>query len=77
LRGDSLRLFSRAVPLYKTFALGDYYLDGKTAEHSRHIYDLYKLLPRIALDDDFKRLVKEVRNARRAHRVCLSAQEGG
>ncbi|MGD9154993.1 MAG: nucleotidyl transferase AbiEii/AbiGii toxin family protein [Bacillota bacterium] len=60
----------------KTFALGDYYLDGKIAEHSRHIYDLYKLLPLISLDDDFKRLVREVRNVRRPHRTCLSAQEG-
>jgi hypothetical protein len=60
----------------KTFALGDYYLDGKSAEHSRHIYDLYKLLPRISLDDDFKRLATEVRNVRRPHRTCLSAQKG-
>jgi predicted nucleotidyltransferase component of viral defense system len=60
----------------KTFALGDYYLDGKSTEHSRHIYDLYKLLPHISLDDDFKRLVKDVRNVRRLHRTCLSAQEG-
>jgi hypothetical protein len=60
----------------KIFALVDYYLDGKIAEHSRHIYDLYKLLPHISLDDDLRRLVREVRDVRKPHRTCISAQEG-
>ncbi len=30
----------------KLFALGDYYLTNTIQGHSRHIYDLYKLLPK-------------------------------
>ena len=29
----------------KIFAICDYYLQGKEQKHSRHIYDIYKLLP--------------------------------
>ena len=60
----------------KLYALGDYYLDDKVTEHSRHIYDLYKLLPVVSLDEKLKSLVKEVAIERKAHPACLSAQEG-
>lgn len=60
----------------KVFALGDYYLDDKITEHSRHIYDLYKLLNVVQLTDELKALVAEVRAERSGHAACLSAQEG-
>jgi len=60
----------------KVFALCDYYLQGKTARHSRHLYDIYMLLPHVTLDERFKALVKEVREDRKASPVCLSAQDG-
>ena len=60
----------------KSFALCDYYLQGKTARHSRHLYDIYMLLPHVTLDDRFKALVKEVREDRKASPVCPSAQDG-
>lgn len=60
----------------KVFALADYYLDGRVQMHSRHIYDLYKLYPKITFDNSFRQLVAEVRTIRRAHVTCLSAQDG-
>ena len=60
----------------KVFALCDYYLEGKTTRHSRHVYDIHMLLPHVALDERFKTLVKEVREDRKASPVCLSAQDG-
>ena len=48
----------------KIFAICDYYLQGKEQKHSRHIYDIYKLLPLVRLDDNFKNLVNEVRSIR-------------
>jgi len=60
----------------KVFALCDYYLQSKTARHSRHLYDIYMLLPHVTLDERFKALVKEVREDRKASPVCLSAQDG-
>ena len=60
----------------KVFALCDYYLEGKTARHSRHVYDIHMLLPHVAMNEQFKTLVKEVREDRKASPVCLSAQDG-
>ena len=59
----------------KLFALGDYYLSGEIRGHSRHIYDLYKLLGEININDDLRKLVKTVREERMNHKTCLSAQE--
>lgn len=59
----------------KLFALGDYYLSGEIRGHSRHIYDLYKLLSEINLNDNMRKLVKMVREERIEHKTCLSAQE--
>ena len=58
----------------KLFALGDYYLANTIQGHSRHIYDLYKLFPTIKFDDELKKLVKMVREERKEHKTCLSAQ---
>lgn len=60
----------------KIFAIGDYYLQGTTKRHSRHIYDIYMLLPRVTLDGKFKMLIKEVRELRANMSICPSAAEG-
>ena len=59
----------------KVFAIGDYYLDGRIREHSRHIYDLYKLLKVVTLDDSLRELAKAVKSERQNNKTCLSAQE--
>ena len=59
----------------KVFALADYYLSDKVTENSRHIYDLYKLLDKIELDEQLRELYEEVRMEREPHRVCLSAKD--
>lgn len=48
----------------KLFAVCDYYINGRATRNSRHLYDIYKLWPRITVDDDFKNLVRCVRNDR-------------
>ncbi|MCQ2467078.1 MAG: nucleotidyl transferase AbiEii/AbiGii toxin family protein [Clostridia bacterium] len=60
----------------KTFAICDYYLQGKTERHSRHIYDLYMLSSIIKLDDNLAELVREVREQRVNVPNCLSVQPG-
>lgn len=57
----------------KVFAVCDYYLSGKVAKHSRHLYDIYKLLPLVSQDDTFKDLIKEVREVRAQSSICFSA----
>lgn len=57
----------------KIFAICDYYLQGKVQKHSRHIYDIYKLLPLVSQDETFKNLVHEVRNIRAQSPICPSA----
>ena len=58
----------------KVFAVCDYYLSGRVKKHSRHIYDIYKLSPLVRQDDDFKKLIQEVREVRSKASICLSAQ---
>ncbi len=59
----------------KLFAICDYYLDGKIDEHSRHLYDLYKMADVITIDNGLKELFAKVREERKAHKTCLSAQD--
>ena len=59
----------------KLFAVGDYYLDNKTMEHSRHIYDLYKMFDAVAINDSLRKLFQFVQKERSRHAACLSAQE--
>lgn len=59
----------------KVFALADYYLSDKVAEHSRHIYDLYKLLDRVELNAQLKDLYERVRAEREPYQVCPSAKD--
>lgn len=61
----------------KVFAICDYYMQDKTKMHSRHIYDIYKLLPIVPQDEGYKKLVREVRDARAMNKsICPSAQPG-
>ncbi len=60
----------------KVFALGDYYLCDAVHEHSRHVYDIYKLLDVVTLDDSMKKLVQNVREERNPHVNCHSAKDG-
>lgn len=60
----------------KIFALCDYYLEGKFNRNSRHLYDVYMLLPQIRLDEDYKKLVNEIRKHRAKMSICPSAQPG-
>lgn len=45
----------------------------KVAKHSRHLYDIYKLLPLVPQDENFRELVKEVRAVRAQSFICPSA----
>ena len=59
----------------KVFAICDYYIKGDVRRHSRHIYDIHKLLPLVPQTLDFKRLVSDVRLVRAANaKLCPSAQ---
>ena len=60
----------------KVYALGDYYLSGAIQAHSRHVYDIYKLLGIVTPDDALKQLIKEVREERKPHVNCRSAKDG-
>ena len=59
----------------KVFALCDYYITGKTDKHSRHIYDIHRIVNSIVLNNDFKDLVREVRKDRSTLAICPSAQD--
>lgn len=58
----------------KIFALGDYYLTNKTKGYSRHLYDLYKIMPEIVFDDNFFNLYDEVKEIRSNDEDCPSAK---
>jgi hypothetical protein len=60
----------------KVFALCDYYLQGKTKRYSRHIYDIYMLLPKVPQNEEFKELVRQVRLLRAEMSICPSAAPG-
>lgn len=61
----------------KIFAVCDYYLGDRVLEHSRHIYDIYKLSSVVNFDSQLKELFQSVLEERRSHEsTCLSAQEG-
>ena len=61
----------------KVFALCDYYIKNDLDKHSRHIYDLYMLFPKIKFNTSFKQLVKDVRTERKKMPVmCPSAEDG-
>ena len=59
----------------KLFAIADYYMCDEKTEHSRHLYDLYKIKNKIQINGDFFILFDEVRNERKSHEKCLSASD--
>ena len=59
----------------KVFAICDCYFQNNAAKHSRYIYDIYKLTEHISMDEDFRHLIVEVRNVRKAAPICPSAHE--
>ena len=58
----------------KIFAVCDYYIEGKVARHSRHLYDIYKIIDSIGLPDSLEKLIPEVRTARSELSICPSAK---
>lgn len=58
----------------KVFAICDYYMLDKVKNHSRHIYDIYKLIQIVPNTDEFKKLIREVRIVRAKTNICPSAQ---
>ena len=60
----------------KTFAICDYYLTNKCRRHSRHLYDISKLLAEVEMNQNLVNLYNEVRGMRAKIKVCISAQEG-
>lgn len=60
----------------KVFAICDYFMGNKVTRNSRHIYDIYKLLPKIKLDDNLKSLAKEIRTLRKDGDRYYSAKDG-
>ncbi len=59
----------------KVFALCDYYLNNEINEHSRHLYDIYKMFDSINFDNEFNLFIKEVRETRKLKRFCTSADD--
>ena len=60
----------------KTYAICDYYIENKSKNHSRHLYDIYKILPIIELNKELAKLYQQVRNHRKKIPVCKSAKDG-
>ena len=59
----------------KIFAICDYYMLNTVQKHSRHLYDIHMLLPLVPLDENFRELMRDVREDRKASPVCVSAQD--
>lgn len=59
----------------KVFAVCDYYLNGTVKEHSRHLYDLYKIFPNIDVNESLIQLINDVRELRKQNVKCLSAKD--
>ena len=61
----------------KVFALCDYYIKNDVNKHSRHIYDLFMLFPKIKFDEDFTKLIENVRaDRRKMPKMCPAAEVG-
>ena len=58
----------------KVFAVCDYYLQDRVKKHSRHLYDIYKLLLVVSIDESFRKLVHDVRLERAKTSICPSSQ---
>lgn len=71
----NVQSLSRTI-IDKVFALCDYYLQNKFERYSRHIYDIAKISPYIVVDQDFKKLTKQIRLDRAKSRNNPSAMPG-
>ena len=60
----------------KVFALCDYYMQDEIERHSRHLYDIYKIVNAIGITEETERLIPEVRAVRSELTICPSAKEG-
>ena len=60
----------------KTFAVCDYYLSNKIERHSRHFYDISKIMQFVKLDDSLVELYEEIYKIRFPSKICRSAKEG-
>lgn len=60
----------------KVFALCDYYMQGEIERHSRHLYDVYKIVNAIGISEKLVKLIPEVRAVRAKLEICPSAKEG-
>ena len=60
----------------KVFALCDYYMQEKTERHSRHLYDIHKIVETMGISDELPKLIPEVRAVHSEMIVCPSAKEG-
>ena len=59
----------------KVFAICDYYILKKT-RNSRHIYDIYKILPNIDLNNEnMKKFVEEIRQIRKKNKNYVTAKD--
>lgn len=58
----------------KTFAICDYYISNKIDKHSRHIYDLSKILIEVSLDENLIELFKSVKEFRKHLTIALSSR---
>ena len=65
-----------AMMVDKVFALCDYYMQGETERHSRHLYDIYKIVNYIGVTEKTAKLIPEVRAVRAELPICPSAKEG-
>lgn len=50
-------------------------MTGRTDSHSRHLYDIYRLMECIKVDNELKALAETVRLDRQADSQCPSAKE--
>ena len=60
----------------KVFALCDYYMQGEIERHSRHLYDIYKIVNAVGITEELAKLGPEVRAVRSQLSICPSAKEG-
>lgn len=58
----------------KVFAICDYRIQNIQDRDSRHLYDIYKLLGQVKLDDELGKLIDDVRNDRMFSKNNPSAQ---
>lgn len=59
----------------KTFAICDYFILNDISRHSRHLYDIYKILNNIDYSKNIAALIESVRKERSKLSICPSSQE--